>query len=858
MSTKQRLIVSHLAAALAMTSVGFIPAVALGQDALEEVVVTARKREESLQETPVAVSAFSAEGLEELGLRNISDLTKVVPNVDMYSGNGTTGSGNVFIRGIGARNTGVNFDSGVGIYVDGVYVSRADGAVLDNVDLQSVQVVRGPQGTLFGKNTTGGAILYTTNRPDEEYGGHAQVRVGNYNQLDSQVTVNVPLVRDTLLSRFSLYETKQDGYVHSEIPDNLPTQSPGNNGYTEDEYSDTDRYGGQAQLRWVAADDLLMDLNYNYGKTDQAARGQNCEVVNGIPGAGWQADLQDAQIIIPSTGQSIKEWCQENENLGIDKIMANLEPNKYEAEVNSLSLTADWEINDSMNFKSITAGRNTTGGEVNELDASGIGLLGRTNYAWNGTELRDTDAYSQEFQLSGDAFDSKLDYVVGAFGFHEKTDKGAAASPTGPFFNVVPLLSVGQANRAFYTNEITELLTTNSSASVFSQADWHFDEYWTLTLGARYTWEERELERNNLVPDLATLATTGDAQRSPFSPTLWDFPSGPGTFNPNHLFVTPIDPVTGLPDPLYNQSQKTDDSKITPMASVQRTFDGVGFMDFGNAYFTVANGFLSGGISDTLALEDSRIYEFDPEEVWNYEAGFKMDAWEHKLRLNTALFYTDYTDRQLTTIRINPQTGRISGALINAKSSYISGIEFEAIVLPVENLQITANVTFNDSDIEEYDDERIQSLPDGGAPIPDECQVVTVNGNQIMNCAIDRSDEGLPRLPDSVYFLALQYTFETEMGSVVPMLSWSYRSNLDNCFDSSSCISGIYKVNQEDVTARLTWNSPDMNWRVSAFGNNLTDERFVVGGTPLVDVTETAGTIYNQPRTYGLEAAYTW
>ncbi len=857
MSRKQRLIVSHLSAAIALTSVGLIPTVALGQDTLEEVVVTARKREESLQETPVAVSAFSAQGLEELGLRNISDLTKVVPNVDMYSGNGTTGSGNVFIRGIGARNTGVNFDSGVGIYVDGVYVSRADGAVLDNVDLQSVQVLRGPQGTLFGKNTTGGAILYTTNRPEDEYGGHAQVRVGNYNQLDSQATLNVPLVGDTLLSRFSLYETKSDGYVHSEIPDGLPIQSPGNSGYTEDEYNDTNRYGGQAQLRWIAADDLLLDLNYNYGKTDQKSRGQNCEVVNGIPGAGWQSALQDGQIIKPSTGQSIKEWCQENEDLGKDKIMANLDPNKYEAEVNTLALTADWEINDSLNLKSITAGRNTQGGEMNELDASGIGLLGRTNYGWSGTDLRDTDAYSQEFTLAGDAFDSKLDYVVGVFGFHEKSDKGTAASPTGPFFNVVPIIPTGQANRAFYTNETTELLAENSSASAFTQADWHFDEYWTMTLGARYTWEERQLERNNKVPDLATLATTGDAQRSPLSPTLLDFPSGPGTFNPNHLFVTPIDPVTGLPDPLYNQSQKLDDSKITPMASIQRTFDGVGFMDFGNAYFTVANGFLSGGISDTLALEDSRIYEFDPEEVWNYEAGFKMDAWESKLRLNTAVFYTDYTDRQLTTIRINPQTGRISGALINAKSSYISGIEFEAVVLPVDNLQITANVTFNESDIEEYDDERIQSATPG-APIPDECTAVVVNGNQLLNCAIDRSDEGLPRLPDSVYFLAIQYTFETEMGTVVPMLSWSYRSNLDNCFDVSSCLSGVYKVNQEDVTARLTWNSPDMNWRVSAFGNNITDERFVVGGTPLVDVTETAGTIYNQPRTYGIEAAYTW
>ncbi len=379
MSTQKRLIVSHLSAALAVTSVGLAPTVALGQAMLEEVVVTARKREETLQETPVAVSAFTGENLEELGVQNISDLTKVVPNVDMYSGNGTTGAGNVYIRGIGARNTGVNFDSGVGIYVDGVYVSRTDGAVLDNVDIQSVQVLRGPQGTLFGKNTTGGAILYTTNKPNEEFGGNAEVRVGNYNKIDSKATLNVPIIGDTLMSRFSLFQTKNDGYVQSVIPDGLPAQAEGNAPFVEDEYNDVNRWGGQAQLRWVASEDLLFDLNYNYGKTDQAARGQDCEVVTGIDGIGWQAGLQNSTIIEPSTGGTIAYWCQANADLGKDKIMTNLQPNKYEAEVNTLALTADWDINDILNFKSISSWRNTEGGEVNELDGIGISLLGRTN-----------------------------------------------------------------------------------------------------------------------------------------------------------------------------------------------------------------------------------------------------------------------------------------------------------------------------------------------------------------------------------------------------------------------------------------------------------------------------------------------
>ena len=136
MRNQQRLIVTSLSAVLAAGATALFPLAASAQLVLEEVVVTARKREETLQETPIAVTALTGENLQELGLTNISDLRKVVPNVDMYEGNGASGTGNVFIRGVGARNTGVNFDSGVGIYVDGVYVSRPDGAVLDNVDLQ--------------------------------------------------------------------------------------------------------------------------------------------------------------------------------------------------------------------------------------------------------------------------------------------------------------------------------------------------------------------------------------------------------------------------------------------------------------------------------------------------------------------------------------------------------------------------------------------------------------------------------------------------------------------------------------------------------------------------------------------------
>jgi iron complex outermembrane receptor protein len=813
------------------------------QGMLEEVIVTARKREESLQETPIAVTALSGDDLQELGLRDIADLRKVAPNVDLYGGNGTGGAGNIFIRGVGARNTGVNFDSGVGIYVDGVYVSRPDGTVLDNVDLQSIQVLRGPQGTLFGKNTTGGAILYTTNKPVDEFEGHAEVRAGNYHQLDGKFTVNVPLAGDSLLSRFSVYSTTRDGYVKS--------RANGNPGMTDgEEYSDVDRKGAQAQLRWNANEDLTLDLNYRYDKTDQSARGQNCELVDDIPGSGWQADLQNQFIVVPSTGKTIQEWCSENQSLGKDKIQTDLRPNQYETEADTLSLTVDWGIGDTASFKSITAWRSTEAGEANELDSIGIPLLHRTNFGWSHAEPRTTDAYSQEFQLAGSAFSDRMDYVVGVFGFTEESDAGTQVSPTGPFFGALfnPL-------QAFYNTGATEILTENTSASVFSQVDWNFTDHWRLTLGVRYTWEERELERHFRVPDIDTVATTGDAFFSLGNQFIL-FPSGPETYNPDHRFVLGEDPENpGQPDPLADQRMKVDNDDVTPMASLQYTFEDAGFINAGTIYATVSNGFLSGGITDTISVVTREIEEFDPEEVWNYELGLKLDAWDRRLRMNVAMFYTDYEDRQLTTVRISPDTGRIAGALINAKSSSIAGIEIETQIIPVENLQITANVTFNDGEIDEFDDERILGVPDSGV-VPPECQSITVGTGAVMNCPIDRSDENLPRLPEQIYYLAAQYNWETGFGRVIPMVSWSYRADVDNCFDRSSCLSELYLVDQEDLSARLTWFSPEQNLRITAYGNNLTDERYIIGGTPLVDVTQMAGTIYNLPRTYGVEIAY--
>jgi iron complex outermembrane receptor protein len=193
---------------LALMPLGFavptVPASAADQFVLEEVIVTARKRQESLQETPVAVTALGAAALREAGVRNLSDLNQVAPNIEVQAGNGNAGGiANIYIRGIGQRNTGPNIDSGVGIYIDDVYLGRPDGGLLDINDISSVQVLRGPQGTLFGKNTTGGALVFTTNRPGEEFEGSIEARLGNYDRMDIAGVLNVPLT-DTVFTRFSV------------------------------------------------------------------------------------------------------------------------------------------------------------------------------------------------------------------------------------------------------------------------------------------------------------------------------------------------------------------------------------------------------------------------------------------------------------------------------------------------------------------------------------------------------------------------------------------------------------------------------------------------------------------------------
>tara|TARA_R110001592_G_scaffold363393_2_gene687349 strand:- start:2066 stop:4474 length:2409 start_codon:yes stop_codon:yes gene_type:complete len=798
---------------------GPVPAAWSQEGVLEEVVVTARKREENLQETPVAVTALSAATLRDAGVRNLADLNQIAPNIEVSSANGTAPVANIYIRGIGQRNTGPNIDSGVGIYIDEVYVSRPDGALLDIYDMQSVQVLRGPQGTLFGKNTTGGALVFTTNRPIDEFEASVGGRLGNYDRHDGNFMVNVPIA-ENLWTRFAGSTVNSDGWIK--------------NVYDGKKYMNEDRQNLMWQTRYVPTDALTLDLNLNWARTKQKARPQKCRPVPGY--LGWQAELFNQLAIIPSTGRTVDDFCQDAADAGDETTIISDLGGDYSAKNKGASLIANWDLNEDMSFRSITAWRYTDAYQDDEIDHTAIPFLHRTQNRHPAGKPRKTDQYSQELQLTGDAINDRLHYVAGLYWFSEKTTGETTVNFLGPFD---PALN----NWLFLNTSSTNLDAENDATAAFAQVEWEWSERWRTTLGLRYTEETRKLQRRRF----EVIANSLDANGG----DVVEIIPGSGLYQGGPNFE--YNPFFEFAEQDYTRA-KTSDNDTTPMASLQYLMDGVDGIDAGTVYLTYSEGFLSGGLSEAPSGD---LENFEPEEVKNWELGFKLDLLDSSLRVNGAFYYSDYKNRQLTSLVINPVTNSPAPATVNAAKSSIKGFELETQWYPVEQLQLMFNLTLNDGNIEKFIDTQI-TIAD--APTPGEgCTRADLTFLQIDSCPNDRSNENLPRLPKQTYYFAAEYTLETSFGAVMPRIQFSYKSDVDYCFDSASCESGLWlEKKQRDLSARVTWISPDETWVGAIYGNNLTDEDYIVGGTALVESEGVGGYSVATPTTYGVELKYTF
>ncbi len=814
---------------------------------LEEVVVTARKREESLQEVPVAVSAFNAEIMESMGIRNLRDFDGLVPGLHLGGGgNGLKGDGNAYIRGVGQRETRVTIDSGVGIYLDDVYIARASGALLDAVDIQSVQVLRGPQGTLFGKNTTGGAILYQSRKPESDFSADARLTLGNYDRRDVSLAVNVPLVEDKLLSRWTVASVQQDGYTE--------------NAADGTDWIDDDRQIAIGQLRWLPSDDVIVDFSANYTRTDQKPQGVKCNWLGDeLEEAGFPQEGSLETLINIFAPETVEEACNRSgDDLPIDKFLSEQSSTNnifyqgtYQVSTTMATAAVYWDISDTLQLKSITSYRNTAQEADEDIDGMDLVVVGRL-----GVRDNDTDQYSQEFQFIGNAMNERLNYTFGLYAFYEETDNDWLQDFAGYIETTTSSNPAAGINTTMLTrSNLHERETENVSYAGFGQLDFDLTETLILTAGLRYTWEKRKTTYNEsrvYLPSIGNGEYLGDLDTIYSANILHNFSEPGGRPVTEWLYGFDPDGPGGQPfevGAFGTLSDDRNDDDWNPMASIKYlptddVLEALG-LDSGMTYLTYSTGFRSGGVTvgngDFDGDQIIDLENYKPEFVDMIELGFKIEAFNRKLRANIAMFYQQYDDIQLTTTIPDPNFGVPLPAIENAGEAEISGIETEFTLLPTDNLRFTGSVAYMDAEYKEW----LSQVPD------------PATGEQV---TIDRSDEPMPRAPEWMAFLSTDYFINTnDYGTFVANFVIRYTDELYGGFDRPSFFvqDEINAPAETFYDTRLTWTAPDDRLTIAAWVKNLTDiDDHLRGGVPTVGVARTSGGTFARPRTYGIDLSY--
>lgn len=503
---------------------------------LEEITVMARRRAENLMSTPVSVTAFGENEIRDRQFERINQIGHATPNVE-FREHAASGSSNfaavAYIRGVGQSDFLASVEPGVGIYVDEGYLGVVSGAVVGLVDVESIQVLRGPQGTLFGRNTIGGAILINSVKPNEEVSGSLDLLAGSDNWYEAKAMVNLP-ISDTLYSRFSAVKRTRDGYV--DFP-NLDGDKGGGH---------EDTYGVRAAFRWMPSDELTVDFSADITKSDSDAfplvlgsHIQNSSSHFPVTQAG-----EHNLIVAPwATGQP-GEYTTENYYLGETYTsLGSQNTEGGELDIWGVHLTAEWDMGWAT-LKSISYYRDMESHDERDEDASDI-----DDVAWIG-DIMEAEQFSQEFHLSGSAADDRLNWTAGLYYFQDETFN---ANPISfPMFALV-----------------SGSLVEKESKAIFGQATYDFTDKWSATFGLRYTDEDRDF----IIDD-----------RLQYITRLWgpfvDAPEGFVFFEPNEAQIIDKGKTTASSqetDVYFNLSYQFNDNLMI-YGSYSTGFKGGGFV----------------------------------------------------------------------------------------------------------------------------------------------------------------------------------------------------------------------------------------------------------------------------------------
>jgi iron complex outermembrane receptor protein len=708
---------------------------------IETIQVTSRKVSESIQDVPIAVSAFTEAGLTARGITNISEIGNFTPGLEIDAAAPISGSSaaiNTFIRGIGTTDFLLTNDPGVGLYIDDVYVGRSVGGLVDLLDIERVEILKGPQGTLFGRNTIGGAVSIISKDPGDQLAGFASITGGTDNRFDVRGKIEVPL-SDRWFSSFTFSSKTQDGYVERLAP------PPGVTLIDVPQIPGAFDGGGDALF---SNGDPLGEENLQSGRLKLFYDGDNFDARIAIDGSVAR-ETAPAQTLLGFTsnfgtgatlGDAHNALAVPAGRPAFDERFITGDPDTTFSAANGdsdydlfgISAILQWSIG-NVDVKSITAYRALDADFSRDGDATPL-IIDQTRNQYEHNQ------FSQEFQLTGLAFDDRLKWLGGVYYFLEDGEDRVQV-PLGLEVD----LTVGGAPGTVINLFLDELNDVrNTSVAIFAQGTYDITDKLSATLGARYTEDEKEYR-----PTHVTLGV-----------------------NPQILLI---------------DEDSADFTDFSPRLSVDYRWNKQLF-----TYASFSQGFKSGGFTGRTVDPQQGVRSFEPEEAETVEVGAKIDF--SSVRINAALFSTDYTNLQVTN-----QEG-VTPITVNAGESEINGFEVELTAFLTDDFQINAGYSYIDAEFIE---------------ITDPNATITID-NEFAN------------IPENSFNVAGDYFVYFNNGGELRLHAdyvWK-----DDHFNDAENDPLLFQESFGLVGLSATYTTPNADWSVIGGVINLTDERFIFTG----------------------------
>ncbi len=790
----------------------FVTGTTLAQEdgELEEIIVTATFRETSLQETPIAITAVTGDMLEIRAQTNIYEVANQAPNVTLKKG-GQARSGMIaYIRGIGQTDFIAALEPGVGVYVDDVYYAQLTGSLLDLMDVDRVEILRGPQGTLAGRNSIGGAVKMFTKQPGEGHGGYVRVGFGSYDEVNFRGAGGMTLVEDKLYARLSGAAKTRDGYVRvldygCTHPGSGVTTNRGANGCEIGRQGSEQFATGRLQLRWIANDDLEVSfagdyLNDQSGQRAGVATYADRTIIESIvlPDGNFlnptiTMETPDGNTIFyrdhifvpygpyhnsddPVTSPYVSYGT--NTDFGPMYMLAGTPatgpltqpvpwkptviPPRHHNTQWGASLKFDWQISDTLSFDSISAYREYDSRFTWDEDASpiAVNLLDNRLDNWQ---------FTQEFRLNGSF--SNVDYTVGAYYLEQESHYEARVDLN---FAMIDFIHGPDPTPA-------------DTKAVFAHANWRVTDNFALEAGLRYSEEFKGYTHFR--------------------------------HNADGTDIVPSPPVPGL---VMTNWRLAGLNGLTAKFEDERTdwrlAASYGFSDDAMVYASASTGYKGGGVNPRPFFPE-QLKTFDSEELTSYELGFKSTLLNNTLRINVAAFFTEYENIQLV-LKACELPAFLGGGPgppclkpANVGDAEITGFEVEGQWFMTENFLVDASASTLDFEYQNVD--------------------------PITGVTLDMIS---PYTPETKWALGAQYTFPgSANGEFMLRVDANY---MDEVFADPT----NREVNRIDdytlVNAIIRWSAPSEDWRIEAAWLNLTDEVYYIDA---YDVHDSQGTVISQP-----------